>query len=76
MTGGIMGIFIVGYIAIATEHIIRINKAATALITGVLCWTIYILNSDNKHFVTEQLTTHLGEFSGILFFFAGRDGNC
>jgi Na+/H+ antiporter NhaD/arsenite permease-like protein len=63
--------FIVGYMAIATEHFIHINKAATALVTGVLCWTIYILSATDKHFVSEQLTEHLGELSGILFFLLG-----
>jgi Na+/H+ antiporter NhaD/arsenite permease-like protein len=63
--------FVVGYIAIATEHFIHVNKAATALVTGVLCWTIYILSSADKHFVSEQLTSHLGELSGILFFLMG-----
>jgi Na+/H+ antiporter NhaD/arsenite permease-like protein len=63
--------FIVGYIAIAAEHFIYVNKAATALVTGVLCWTIYILSSTDKHFVSEQLTSHLGELSGILFFLMG-----
>ena len=63
--------FIIGYLAIATEHWIKINKAATALIMGGLCWTIYILASENKHLVSEQLTEHLGELSGILFFLMG-----
>ena len=36
-------VFVVGYAAIAFEHQIRIDKAASALITGVLCWAIYIL---------------------------------
>ena len=36
-------IFVAGYIAIAFEHSTKINKAAPALITGVLCWTVYIL---------------------------------
>lgn len=62
------GAFVIGYIAIASEHFIKINKAATALITGVVCWTIYILSSPDKHLVSEQLTEHLGELSGILFF--------
>ncbi|MDZ7848581.1 MAG: sodium:proton antiporter NhaD [Owenweeksia sp.] len=38
-------IFVIGYAAIALEHNIRIDKAASALITGVLCWTIYILGA-------------------------------
>ncbi len=64
-------VFILGYIAIALEHPIKINKAASALITGVLCWTIYVLYSASPHAVTEQLTHHLGELSSILFFLLG-----
>lgn len=71
MTGLIITIFILGYVAIAVEHSIKINKAATALVTGVLCWTVYILFSPDKHIVTEELTHHLGELSGILFFLLG-----
>ncbi len=71
MTTLIIAIFVLGYIAIATEHSIKINKAASALVTGVLCWTIYILFSHNKDLVSEELTTHLGELSGILFFLLG-----
>ena len=63
--------FIVGYLAITLEHTIRINKAATALVTGVICWTIYILFQSDKHLVSEQLIEHLGEVSGILFFLLG-----
>jgi Na+/H+ antiporter NhaD/arsenite permease-like protein len=71
MTALLVVIFIIGYIGIATEHFIRINKAATALVTGVLCWVVYIISSSDKHVVTEQLTEHLGELSGILFFLLG-----
>ena len=34
-------IFLAGYAAIALEHPIKINKAASALLTGVLCWTLF-----------------------------------
>ena len=64
-------IFVVGYIAIAFEHPININKSATALLTGVLCWTIYILMGSDNHLINEQLTEHIGELSGILFFLMG-----
>jgi len=60
-----------GYAAITLEHSIKINKAATALVTGVICWTIYVLSEPDKHLVTEQLMKHLGEVSGILFFLLG-----
>jgi Na+/H+ antiporter NhaD/arsenite permease-like protein len=64
-------IFVFGYLCIATEHSIKINKAATALITGVLCWVVYITATENKELVSEQLTEHLGELAGILFFLLG-----
>ena len=71
MTALLITIFILGYLAIAFEHSIRINKAATALVTGVLCWTVYILATENKELVTGQLVHHLGELSQILFFLMG-----
>ncbi len=63
--------FVVGYAAIAFEHPININKAASALITGVLCWTIYILMANDHEIVTHQLLEQMGELSGILFFLLG-----
>lgn len=64
-------IFTVGYIAIAFEHLLRINKAASALMTGVLCWTIYIVTVEHKRIITLQLTQHIGEIAAILFFLMG-----
>jgi Na+/H+ antiporter NhaD/arsenite permease-like protein len=64
-------IFIVGYLAIALEHSVKINKAATALISGVLCWSVYALLSGNHYEAAEKLTAYLGEVSGILFFLLG-----
>jgi len=63
--------FIVGYIFIVTEHFNKINKAATALVTGVVCWIIYIYSEGDKSVVSERLTAHLGDLSGILFFLMG-----
>ena len=37
-------LFVLGYLAIALEHQIHINKAASAILTGVLCWTLYAMN--------------------------------
>ena len=41
MGAAIIIIFILGYILIAFEHPIKINKSATAILTGVLCWAMY-----------------------------------
>jgi len=67
----IIATFIIGYIAIAFEHTIKINKAASALITGVICWTFYIVFTEDKNIVDNNLLHHLGEQSQILFFLLG-----
>ncbi len=64
-------IFILGYAAIAFEHRIKVNKAATALITGVLCWTVFALLTTDKSSPAHLLTEYLGEVAGILFFLLG-----
>lgn len=63
--------FIIGYLCIAFEHNLKLNKAASALITGVLCWTIYTFSGTDHHLVSEQLIEEMGEISGILFFLLG-----
>jgi Na+/H+ antiporter NhaD/arsenite permease-like protein len=67
----ILLIFIAGYLAIAFEQSIRLNKAASALITGALCWTVYILQAGDHERVNEQLLLHLGDIASILFFLLG-----
>ena len=64
-------VFVLGYAAIAFEHQLKIDKAAAALITGVLTWTLYVLASNNVHEVEGQLLHHLAEISSILFFLIG-----
>jgi len=71
MITAVILLFIIGYLFIAFEHTIHINKAASALITGVLCWTLYILYAPNKEETVEHLTHHLGDISSILFFLLG-----
>lgn len=38
-------VFVLGYAAIATEHNIRIDKTASAILTAVVCWVLYIMNA-------------------------------
>lgn len=63
--------FFAGYLLIIFEHNIRLDKAATALLMGVFCWAIYILNMSDSHLVNHQLAEHVGDISGILFFLIG-----
>ncbi len=72
-------IFVLGYMAIALEHNIKVDKAAPALLIAVLCWTVYIVSQgilphdeDMIHKIVhgheQGLLTHLAETSQILFF--------
>ena len=40
-------VFVLGYMAIALEHPIKVDKAASALLTGVLCWVAYVFGSES-----------------------------
>lgn len=40
-------IFVLGYLAIALEHPLKVDKAASALIIGSLCWVAYIMGAEN-----------------------------
>ncbi|MCG3166167.1 MAG: Na(+)/H(+) antiporter NhaD [Bacteroidia bacterium] len=68
--------FILGYVCIAFEHPLKINKTASALLTGVTCWAIYALSavvggSHASHEIVEQLSHHLAPIAEILFFLMG-----
>jgi len=65
MEAAIIIVFILGYIAIALEHPLHIDKAASALILGVLCWTIFVLGID---IIPEFLQDELS-------FFTKQNGN-
>lgn len=75
MESTVLLVFLFGYLVITLEHPLRLDKAATALATGVLCWSIYAIHSgggaEGTHQVEHQLLEALGEISGILFFLMG-----
>ena len=71
MEAAIIVLFVVGYLAIALEHPIKINKTASALLTGVLCWTMYAIFSNDVTLVGTQLNHHLSQISQIIFFLLG-----
>jgi NhaD family Na+/H+ antiporter len=70
MIGAVIAIFILGYSAIAFEHPLKINKSGTAILMGVLIWTIYQLFSNNNN-VANELAHHLTGIAEILFFLMG-----
>jgi Na+/H+ antiporter NhaD/arsenite permease-like protein len=59
----ITAVFSLGYLAIVTEHKINVDKAASALMTGVLCWTLYTVFSSQlvdvaalPHWFTDEFS--------------------
>ena len=63
----IIAIFLLGYLFIALEHTLKIDKAASAIITGILCWTTFVLFYDGgPSFVYKELQHHLVQVSIIL----------
>jgi len=71
MVSLLIATFVIGYLAIALEHSIKINKASIALMMGVLCWVFFIIFSKQKEIITSALIQHLGDVSQILFFLLG-----
>ena len=41
----IVALFVIGYLCIALESVLKINKAAPALLMCVGCWVLYMLLS-------------------------------
>jgi Na+/H+ antiporter NhaD/arsenite permease-like protein len=64
-------VFITGYFLIATERFFRINKAATAILTGVVCWTLFVFSGPGGPAPYHRLIEHTAEIAGILFFLMG-----
>ena len=62
-------IFVLGYLCIALEHPLKIDKAASALLIGVLTWAVFILfGGTDSHLVGEALNENLAETAQTLFF--------
>ncbi|MBD7976048.1 MULTISPECIES: sodium:proton antiporter NhaD [Pseudomonas] len=79
-------IFVVGYLCIALEHPLKLDKAASAILTAALTWAVLVLGADqllpllepgtndpanSAAVVVSELRHHLGEISEILFFLMG-----
>ena len=57
----IAGIFVLGYMAIAFEHNIHVNKAASALLIAIALWVLLTFGIDQlvaNHSVTANLANH------------------
>lgn len=66
----ILIVFLVGYMLIALEHPLHIDKTASALLTGVLTWAIFAIGANYGGYSIDW--EHTFEQLGILFE-AGED---
>jgi Na+/H+ antiporter NhaD/arsenite permease-like protein len=64
-------IFILGYVLITLENVIKVNKSAIAILTGVVCWTLYMFAAPDRGVAAEALQSHVSDIAGILFFLMG-----
>lgn len=78
MTTLIVAFFCVGYLCIALESVLKINKAATALIMCVGCWVMFALGLEEfvkllGHNISlgHVIEKNLGEAGTTLFFLMG-----
>jgi Na+/H+ antiporter NhaD/arsenite permease-like protein len=71
MIAFLIGVFVIGYLLITLEHTIHINKAATALITAVVCWTILVMTPTKQVEALDALGHHLTSIAEIVFFLLG-----
>lgn len=70
MITALIVVFAVGYLLIALEHILQINKATFALLMCGVLWSIYALFSGDPT-IHESLIEKLGDTSEIIFFLIG-----
>ncbi|MFZ9981896.1 MAG: sodium:proton antiporter, partial [Cyclobacteriaceae bacterium] len=54
MESVILFVFVIGYLLIALEHPVKINKTATALVTGVLCWTLFVVSEPGQQLLSSE----------------------
>jgi len=65
-------IFVLGYVAIALEHPLKVDKAASALLIGTLCWVAYIL--DVESILNMGFSISWKEFQALYPTLTGLEG--
>lgn len=70
MITALIAIFVLGYVCIAMEHKIKVNKAATALVMFGLIWSVFAIFSNGVN-IGEELMEHIGSTCETLLFLIG-----
>ena len=61
----LLAIFVIGYVGIVLEHQIKIDKAASALLTGTVLWGLFVVGY-------TEVPAHLADFFSS---FSAGDGH-
>ena len=70
LTIAIVIVFVLGYALIATESLVKIDKAAIALLMFVFCWTLYMF--DPAPFVQLMHAGNASEWTGNITEFVNK----
>lgn len=70
LTIAIVIVFVLGYALIATESLVKIDKAAIALLMFVFCWTLYMF--DPAPFVQLMHVGNASEWTGNITEFVNK----
>lgn len=70
MITAMIALFVVGYICIASEHVLHINKATFALILCGVLWAVYAMQGHDPN-LSEDMITALGDTCEIVVFLIG-----
>lgn len=70
MIATLLIIFVIGYLLIASEHVLGINKATFALIMCGLLWSVYALASHDPN-ISHDMVVALGDTCEIVVFLIG-----
>lgn len=50
----IIVLFVLGYLGIALEHLLKVNKTAIAIVTGILCWTLFMFSTPGESLLQSK----------------------
>ncbi|OGN66029.1 MAG: sodium:proton antiporter [Chlamydiae bacterium RIFCSPLOWO2_01_FULL_28_7] len=64
-------VFVIGYLAVALECYIKINKTASAILMAVFTWILLYIKKDSIEFHDHLIDLHIGDASQIIFFLLG-----
>lgn len=70
MITSMIALFVLGYLMIALEHVLNVNKATFALLMSGILWAVYAMCSHDPN-LSEDMVVALGDTCEIVVFLIG-----